>query len=92
MTQLAGRILALLEVRHLTQMVAEICERRGVSALDLCGRDRSLSICHARQELWWQLRNDPGREYSYSEIARLFDRDHATILHGIAAHTRRSCR
>jgi hypothetical protein len=27
-----------------------------------------------------------GREYSYLEIARLFGRDHTTVMHGVAAH------
>ena len=88
----AGGVLDLLEARDLTQLLAEICHRRGVVAQEVCGRGRSLGVCRARQELWWQIRHHPEREYSYSEIARLFGRDHTTIQHGVAAHARRSCR
>lgn len=78
-----------LEARHLTALLAEVCERRGVLVHEVCGRSRALSVSHARQELWWRIRNLPDRAYSLVEIARLFRRNHATIRHGIAAHRRR---
>lgn len=82
-------ILGALEAHNLAVLLAEVCERRGVATSDLCGRSRTQAIVRARQELWWCIRNHPGRSYSYVEIARLFGRDHSTVFHGIRAHTRR---
>jgi chromosomal replication initiation ATPase DnaA len=78
-----------LEVRDLLELAREVCARRGVLLRDLCGDARSRSVSRARQELWWRIRHHPERHYSYSEIARLFDRDHTTVLAGIEAHRRR---
>ena len=35
------------------------------------------------------MRHHPERHYSYPEIARLFARDHTTIMAGISAYERR---
>lgn len=83
-------ILRDLQAHNLGSLLEQICQRRGVLVLDLCGRARSLSVTRARQELWWRIRSDPERCYSLPEIARLFRRDHTTIRHGIAAHMHRS--
>ena len=73
----------------LLELVDTVCTRRGVTRQELCGRDRSQAVATARHELWWLIRHHPERCYSYSEIARLVHRHHASILHGIAAHQRR---
>lgn len=86
----ASAILRDLQAHNLGPVLQQLCQRRGVLALDICSRRRSLSVTRARQELWWLIRGDPERCYSLPEIARLFRRDHTTISHGIAAHMRRS--
>ena len=78
-----------LRARNLIALLDEVCERRGVLPHEVCGQSRTLGVCHARHELWWRIRNDPARHYSYAEIARLFRRDHTTVLHGIQAHEER---
>jgi chromosomal replication initiation ATPase DnaA len=78
-----------LEVRDLLELAREVCARRGVLLRELCGDARCRSVSQARQELWWRIRPHPERRYSYPEIARLFDRDHTTVLAGIEAHRRR---
>jgi chromosomal replication initiation ATPase DnaA len=78
-----------LHVRDLLELVAEVCKHRGVTLDEVCGRTRSRAVSYARQEVWWRLRHHPDRYYSYPEIARLFARDHATIIAGISAHERR---
>lgn len=83
-------ILRDLRAHNLGPLLEQVCQRRGVLVLDLCGRARSLSVNRARQELWSLIRSDPERCYSLPELARLFARDHTTIGHGIAAHMRRS--
>jgi chromosomal replication initiation ATPase DnaA len=79
-----------LEARDLLALVDDVCRRRGVPRLLILGRARTQSVSRARQEIWWLLRHDPERHYSLLEIARLFRRDHATIVAGLAAHARRS--
>jgi chromosomal replication initiation ATPase DnaA len=79
-----------LRARDLLPLVDDVCKRRGVTLDEVCGRARSKAIARARQEVWWRIRHHPEREYSYPEIARLFARDHTTIMAGIGAHERRA--
>jgi chromosomal replication initiation ATPase DnaA len=83
------RILDNLRARDLLTLIEQVGARRGVSVQQLCGRERSRSICWARQEVWWKLRYHPERFYSLLEIARLFGRNHTTVSAGIQAHRRR---
>lgn len=85
----AARIIEGLRVRDLLELVEDVCKARGVILHDLCGRIRSRSVARARQEVWWRVRRHPERYYSVLEIARLFDRDHATVQAGIDAHEQR---
>jgi len=79
-----------LGARDLLALVVDVCRTRGVKLDDLCGRARSRSVSRARQEVWWRLRTDPERYFSLPEIARLFGRDHTTVLAGVAAHEHRT--
>ena len=78
-----------LDARGLLDLVDDLCRRRGVLRRELLGRHRTRGVVRARHELWWLLRHDPERTYSLPELARLFDRDHTTILAGVAAHASR---
>jgi chromosomal replication initiation ATPase DnaA len=84
-------ILAALCVRGLRELADAVCARRGITPLELCGRQRTQAVAAARHELWWLIRHHPHRCYSWSEIARIVQRDPASVLHGVAAHERR-CR
>lgn len=86
----AERVMHELRVRDLLTLADEICSRRGVALVELCGRERTRSVSWARQELWWRMRRHPERHYSLLEIARLFGRDHSTIKSGIDAYARRA--
>ena len=77
-----------LAARTLLPLVLSVCERRGVLLDEVCGRRRSQAVVAARQEVWYLLRNDPDRRFSFSELGRLFDRDHTTIRAGVLAHAR----
>jgi chromosomal replication initiation ATPase DnaA len=79
-------VVAALSSRGLLDLVDAVCRRRGVTRYELCGRGRTHAVAAARHELWWLIRHHPDRCYSYSEIARLVSRDHATVLQGIAAY------
>lgn len=74
--------------RGLWHLVETVCERRGVTPDEVCGRTRTRSVARARHELWWMIRTLPGRHYSYSEVGRMFRCNPATILQGITAHER----
>jgi chromosomal replication initiation ATPase DnaA len=82
-------IIEALDVRDLLCLVDEICKRRGVTRLQVCGRARTQAVARARHELWWRLRHDLHAHFSYEEIGRLFGRHHVTVLHGVRAHDRR---
>jgi chromosomal replication initiation ATPase DnaA len=87
--QIAIAVFSALKGRHLVPLLDQVCARRGVMSYEICGRDRTRGVCRARHELWWLIRNHAERHYSFFEIARLFQRDHATVRHGIQAHNRR---
>jgi chromosomal replication initiation ATPase DnaA len=78
-----------LEARDLLSLVRDVCKRRGVLLRELCSRSHRRSASWARQEVWALLRADPNRCYSLPDIARLFRRDHSTVLAGVRAHARR---
>lgn len=82
-------VLALLRARGLSDLIDSVCRHRGVLPEELIGRGRSQSVARARHELWWKIKTLPEREYSYSEIARIFRRDHTTVSSGVLAHGRR---
>ena len=77
-----------LSLRGLLELADSVCARRGVTRHELCGRGRTRAVAAARRELWWLIRHHPERRYSYAEIARIVGCDHATIVHGVAAHQR----
>ena len=81
-------IVVALACRGLLDLLDAVCDRRGVTRDELCGRSRSRAVAAARHELWWLIRHHPDRCYSYSEIARLVCRNHVTVLQGVAAHHR----
>ena len=83
-------ILAALSLRGLRELIDVVCAGHGVTPQELCGRQRTLAVAAARHELWWLIRHHPHRRYSWSEIARIVQRNPASILHGVAAHQRRS--
>ena len=76
-------ILEALRERDLLELLDRVCQARGVTREEVCGRCRTKNVARARHELWWELRRHPGM--SYGEIARLFDRNHSTVMTGVRA-------
>jgi hypothetical protein len=83
------RVIADLNARDLLPVVREVCRMHGVTLEEVCGRLRSQSVNRARHELWWRVRNHPERHYSFSDLARIFDRHPSSIQEGIAVHAHR---
>ena len=69
-----------LDERNLLGYLDEVCRAHHVTRIEVCSIDRSRSIVTARHELWWRLRQ---LKLSYVEIARLFGRNHTSVLHGV---------
>ncbi len=68
-------------------MILEFSERTGFSVDEILGTSRKKELAAVRQ-LYWKLLREAG-EFSYSEIAALSDRSHATVLHGVRVPTER---
>lgn len=85
----AAQVLDALAARDLLELVEDVCRVHGVELQEVCDRRRSRRVSSARQEIWWRLRHHPEQRFAFTEIARLFARDHATVMHGVGAHERR---
>ena len=70
-------------VQHIVHSVAH---HRNVSIKDLFGRKRQSNISNARFEIWWRLRQLDKERYSFPMIARMFGRNHSTIIYGVRRH------
>jgi chromosomal replication initiation ATPase DnaA len=65
-------------VRALAERIA--AETPFVSAEDILGRKRTPSVMRARHRMYAELWMEG---LSIAEVARLLDREHATIIHGL---------
>ena len=66
---------------RMARRVADVVAEEWLVDVDaLFSRERNKRIWGARRELWWRLSKEG---FSASEIARLFERDHTTILAGL---------
>lgn len=71
-------------VRDVVERVALRCQ---VGVGDMLSNNRQPEVCAARWEAWAALHSTG---MSISAIARTFQRDHTTVLHGLAQHKRRA--
>ena len=62
-------------------MIARFCEETGFSRAQISGPQRRQPLVEARHELFRRL-YATGR-LSLSQIGRMFDKHHSTVLHGI---------
>lgn len=61
-----------------------IAESECVLLEDMLGRKRTARSTRARHRLWATVR--ASSDFSLPELARMFGRDHTTILYGIRKH------
>lgn len=66
----------------------EVAGRHGVDPDRLFSATRARPVAYARQEAFYLIRDR--LNYALTQIGRIFDRDHATVLHGIQAHASRN--
>ena len=81
-------IVEALATRDLLNVVDDVGRARHVTRDEICGGVRTKAIVAARHEVWWRLRHHPELSFSYQEIARLFGRDHTTVLSAVRAYDR----
>lgn len=63
----------------------QVCEKHGISFLELCSRRRTAQLVLARQEVMYRLRYET--TLSYPQIGqRIGGRDHATAIHNVRRH------
>ena len=67
-------------------VVEAVCRRTGATPSELRGRSRNRQVTYARHLAMYLLKHDA--EKPIADIARLFDRDHSTVLGGIDRITR----
>ena len=81
---------ARLEIRqHWRDIVRQVCAKHGLHIDDLTGPRRSKKVSYPRQEAMYRMRMET--PLSYPAIgARLGDRDHTTVMHGVKAHAKRT--
>jgi chromosomal replication initiation ATPase DnaA len=65
--------------------LAQYCTRTGITVDALKSRRRSRMLCDTRAAymlyLYDVVKEDEGGQYSLKRIGRIFNRDHATVLH-----------
>jgi len=52
----------------------------GVSVKDVCSKNRTMEVADARFIIFYLLRE---AHYSFNRIARMFDRNHTSVIHGV---------
>lgn len=70
-------------------IVTEVCDRRGVHAVDMAGPSRRLPVVAARNEAIYLIK---ARKpiLSSSRLGQWFDRDHTSCLYALASHAQAS--
>lgn len=73
--------------RMVDEIVRDVAKKYGVPVRGVWSDTRIRPLARARQEAYWRLQNELG--LGYTRIGRLLNRDHTTVLYGIAAHQKR---
>lgn len=69
-------------------VISEVAEKHGIDPEHILAETRgSKTAIRARQEVFARL-HDMGA--SFMSIARLMDRDHSTVMHGVRQHRERA--
>jgi hypothetical protein len=73
---------------HWKVIAREVCEKHGVSMIDLVSARRDKKVAVARHEAFWRCRTET--RLSLPQIGKRFGgRDHTTVLHGVNKHKER---
>jgi chromosomal replication initiation ATPase DnaA len=61
------------------RIIFDVAEKHGVSTVTMLSPCRDRAFVNAREEAYRRLRDELG--YSYPRIAKIFNRDHSTVVH-----------
>jgi chromosomal replication initiation ATPase DnaA len=61
------------------RIIFDVAEKHGVSTVTMLSPCRDRAFVNAREEAYRRLRDELG--YSYPKIAKIFNRDHSTVVH-----------
>lgn len=70
-------------------IVREVAYRHKIYVSDLASDNRFHDVVHARTEAMYRIKAAKP-EVSSTQLGKWFDRDHTSVLHGIAAHQERA--
>lgn len=71
----------------MARIAEEVATRHRISVEELKSKSLQRRLAWPRQEAWWRMRLET--RASYPAIARLFGRDHTTVIYGVRAFERR---
>lgn len=63
-------------------ITTKVCDLLSLNRLEVLGKARDQRYVQGRYIIWLLLRF--GKHYTYAEIAKMFGRDHTTVVHGIS--------
>lgn len=66
------------------EIIKEVCLKYGVKVTELVSPIRAQFIIPARHEAMYRVREE--RHLSWAQLARLFNRDHTSVIHGWRKH------
>jgi len=72
---------------RITAILRDTAEKHGLTEMELMTKNRKSKFVVARQEAIYRIRHEVKK--SMTEIARIFDKDHTTILHALEKHSER---
>lgn len=73
--------------RAIYNIISTAAGRRGVTVAQMMGDNRHVPVVLARQEAWWRIWREHG--HSYPRIAKMFGKDHTTVMYGVKKHIER---
>lgn len=75
-------------LQPIERIIREVGKQHGFTYSQMIGQRRQRDLVEARQAAYWRCKVETGA--SYPVIGRAFgNRDHSTILHGVAEHEAR---
>lgn len=85
----ASFVFAEIRRRLMDEIANEVLtEHDGVTIEDVMSESRLRPICHARHHVWHQIATER-HDVTVQAIADKFRRNHASVIHGIKAHSMR---
>ena len=85
--QCGHRLAGAIERTTARRIVSQVSEAHHMTCKDLIGPCRTGLVSRARHEAMYRMRQE--LELSFSQIGRIFQRDHTSVIYGIHRHTER---